>query len=159
MSFLHFSRLYTVIRIIFTFTSSIRRHFHSNHYYVYLLCFTSFLLCFFLLFAFIFHICVCTRLFESFLRLPALFHVISLHFYGFYLLCVFISNLRYSNHSYVHCISTVFFSAYLFQICGILTSTWLFHCISTFFSSSLCSYFISAFFKSFLRLPRHLYPF
>ena len=114
-------RLHALIRIIFTFTFCVERHFcsfprflhsyfilsrvctryfhcippfftsvrsyfiyslanlYSNYFYVYHV--ISLFLCFFFLFpAFIFHICVCTGLFESFLRLPGLFHIVSLHF-------------------------------------------------------------------------------
>ena len=72
-SFLCLPALFYVISTLYNFCVLIS----------YLSLFYVFLPISFLFSALIFHICVCTCLFESFLRLPALFHVISLHFYVF----------------------------------------------------------------------------
>ena len=94
-------RLHTLIRIIFKSTCRVSRHFTAFIRFSPLLCvhisylrLDTLIVIIFVPRHFYVHIYVCTRLFESFLRLPALFHVISPHFYVCSVLCVLTSYLR-----------------------------------------------------------------
>jgi hypothetical protein len=149
---------------ILRFICSLRSQFiiiyvYSNHFYAFPRFFSSprsyFISRIFELFlpfhfsAFLLHI----TLVRIILRLSALFHDISLHFYGFYLLCTFISNLHYSNHSYVYHVISLHLSSLCIYFISVFDSNHFyvyllcftsFHCIATFFPT----FFL---FPSFLR--------